>query len=101
MCAAYLVQDLVVRIFQVDHGLRISKAISSLGGRPSPGSSPGIPFYGDVLARGTCSPDGVDGRLVQVCYKLARLVVELVVSVEDDSGVRLELLGEMGPELAY
>lgn len=101
MGAAYLVQDLVVGIFQVDHRLGIGQTIGSLSSRPRPGSGPRIPFHGDVLARGTCSADGVDGRLVEVCYELARLVVELIIGVEDDARVGFELLGEMGPELTY
>lgn len=99
MCAAYLVQNLVFRVLQIDHCLSIRQTIGSLGSRPCPGPRVGISLHSNILASRARGSNGIDGCLVEISYKLTRLVVKFIVRVEDNPRIRLELLGNVGPKL--
>lgn len=81
----HLVDELVLRVFEVDERCTIA------GGDPGPGTSPRVTFGCDVLLGRASSTDAIDGGLVEVEDKLLVHVVVLVVRVEHDERVVLVL----------
>lgn len=64
---------------------------------PVPGTGPGVALDEDVLRGGAGATDGVDGGLVQLADEGVVLIVELIVSVEDDLLVGGVAFGYHGP----
>lgn len=87
----HLVDDLVLRILEVLHGL------ASAAGDPAVGTSPGVTLDKDVLGGSAGLANGVDGGLVEVGNKRVLHVMVLVVGVEDDILVVGETLSNLGP----
>ena len=87
----HLVDELVLRVFEVDERGGVA------GADPGPGAGPRVAFGRDVLGGGAGGAHAVDGGLVEVEDELLVHVVVLVVGVEDDEGVVFVLRGDVLP----